>query len=548
MEKIKKIISVMLILILTMTPFLSMLNVKAEDSETFTITTYGENEEGINPNLVTNKANLIVNGVTNGDELSAYKIIDIFYDKNTNEMTYDFTNDFKTFLAQSTNDTYKNMKIEDYFNLTSDNEDGTTSESVITASTLNILVSQYTTYISSNDIKSNVDMTTTGSTSSAKVVAGAYLVLPTKVNTQYGIYDGQDLGSRPTATINMYGVMVANIVFDSVNGVWVLNNREIHAKRSNNHFDTMLLGFSASQYTNFINGIPEDVSLYFQQDISSYRNKKNLYTLELWGGTFKFPTNAIDKQATFTIEIPDGIDYDQEHIYTINNFGEQFTEIINGEIVVNDTIIAKINTEEKKVTIEIIKEDENFILCFDVWTNNNAAVGPSGNAIKSTLTIPENPYVDGSISEIEITNTIYTYGLELTSFNNDNTTLLKGAKYEVYSKEDLSSNSLIGEFEVGEDGTGTFAGVAEGTVYLKQTKAPTGYQLIKEVIPVKIATEDATDTDNDYYYEVSTSNQKMWFLPSTGGMGTIIYTVVGLVIIGIAGVALVKYRKKTVNM
>ena len=543
MKKVKKLISIILILILTIVPFLPILNVAAEDE--LIITTYGENEEGINPNLVTNKANLMVEGVTNGDELAAYKIIDVFYNEATNEMSYDFTSDFQAFLTQSTNESYKNMTIEDYFNLTSDY-----SSSVINASTLDILVSQYTTYIRSNAAVSGITMDVKEVDYSVEkdLEAGAYLILPTKVTTRNELEESAEEGNRFFIKRNNYGVMVANIVFDSAGGTWSLNDRLIYAKKSNNHFDTMLFNFSTKQYTDFLNGVEVgDVLLYYQSSLSSHINRKKIYTLELWD--FQMPTNAVNKQATFTIEIPEGINYDKDNIYTLNDFGYPLTKINDGKIIYEGIEIGTITLEDKKITITLTEPDKYkyALIIFDFWLNENATVGIEGNEIKASLTVAEEPYVENGTTNLEITNTIYTYGLELTSYNNDNTILLKGAKYEVYTKEDLSTDSLLGEFEVGEDGTGTFAGVAEGAVYLKQTKAPAGYQLMKETIPVKIATEDSTDTDSDYYYEVTTSNQKMWFLPSTGGAGTIIYTLIGLGIIIASSIGIIYYRKKKQN-
>ena len=52
--------------------------------------------------IVTDKATLTINKVSSSDtsKFNAYKIIDVFYNKTTNVVTYEFTSDFKTFLAQ----------------------------------------------------------------------------------------------------------------------------------------------------------------------------------------------------------------------------------------------------------------------------------------------------------------------------------------------------------------------------------------------------------------------------------------------------------------
>ena len=79
---------------------------------------------------------------------------------------------------------------------------------------------------------------------------------------------------------------------------------------------------------------------------------------------------------------------------------------------------------------------------------------------------------------------------------------------------------------------------------LKQVKSPIGYQLIKEPISVEIATEDAQPGTQEGYYQVITYNDAMWFLPSTGGIGTILYTVIGLLVIGVSIFSIIYLRKK----
>lgn len=69
--------------------------------------TLGETKGTTDPDsyIVTDKATLTINKVSSSDSFLAYKIIDVFYNTTTNVVTYEFTSDFKTFLAQS--DVYK---------------------------------------------------------------------------------------------------------------------------------------------------------------------------------------------------------------------------------------------------------------------------------------------------------------------------------------------------------------------------------------------------------------------------------------------------------
>ena len=230
----KKIIILLSIVVLIMVQLIPIVNVNAEE---LIITTYGENNQGINPNLVTNTATLTVSNVYKDDKFLAYKIIDVFYNEITNEMTYDFTSEFRFFLDQDENYD-KEFTVENYFELTSDTVNGGASSSVVTSSTLNVLVSKYEIYVWSNSIESDALFKTVGNEAGTEVVAGAYLVLPSVVNNQNNHFVERDLGksNRLEVGLNMYGVMVANVVFEEANGNWYLLQPKIVAKKSSKWF------------------------------------------------------------------------------------------------------------------------------------------------------------------------------------------------------------------------------------------------------------------------------------------------------------------------
>lgn len=116
--------------------------------------------------IVTDKATLTINKVSSSDTFfNAYKIIDVFYNKTTNVVTYEFTSDFKTFLAQSA--LYKTLTVSDYYNLTSGD---ITSGSTQTTSTLDKLVSSYATYMYSYSVN-GTSMSISGTTASANLDA-----------------------------------------------------------------------------------------------------------------------------------------------------------------------------------------------------------------------------------------------------------------------------------------------------------------------------------------------------------------------------------------
>ena len=88
-----------------------------------------------------------------------------------------------------------------------------------------------------------------------------------------------------------------------------------------------------------------------------------------------------------------------------------------------------------------------------------------------------------------------------------------------------------------ENGEASFEGLADGTYYLVETKAPAGYNQLTG--PVEVPVNGATQLTATAKVE----NQAGTILPSTGGMGTTIFYVLGFVLVVGAGVLLVTKKR-----
>lgn len=104
----------------------------------------------------------------------------------------------------------------------------------------------------------------------------------------------------------------------------------------------------------------------------------------------------------------------------------------------------------------------------------------------------------------------------------------------------------------GDAATAVFEGLKDYTdgdpntyksYWIVETKAPEGYNLLSA--PVKVDfTEELSTADTDYTVEVQIKNTTGFTLPKTGDIGTILFTVAGVGLIGAAVILLIASRKR----
>lgn len=188
-----------------------------------------------------------------------------------------------------------------------------------------------------------------------------------------------------------------------------------------------------------------------------------------------------------------------------------------------------------------------------------------------------NPGTTGTGSSHETETHQYTFGFELNK--TDGTTGLAGAVFELWDEENqpIQLVEVTGEseltyrpaklatppstYETGavtqvktpESGTIHFVGLAEGTYTLHEVSAPEGYNKVAVDPTVTIsATYEADGTleswtvNSNGQNPVEVVNNAGTILPGTGGMGTVVFTVAGVVVVA-AGAAWYLRRNKGGN-
>lgn len=239
-------------------------------------------------------------------------------------------------------------------------------------------------------------------------------------------------------------------------------------------------------------------------------------------------------------------------------------------------------------------------LSYSAKINSNAVIDGNGNTNTATI-----EYSHFTSTESKVTVKTYEFDIVKTETGDDGKNILNGAQFELYKSSDVtngavnsnakpikfvkSGNPTLGTgetnqalsaiYKVAEDQTSEIgsndtrtttldaesiriSGLANGTYYLKETKAPAGYNALTELksITISDANQPATTTAGTKYQNETHSdtdtvkgytsgglrveNGKGSVLPSTGGIGTTIFYVAGIALVICAVVVLVNRKHK----
>jgi LPXTG-motif cell wall-anchored protein len=142
----------------------------------------------------------------------------------------------------------------------------------------------------------------------------------------------------------------------------------------------------------------------------------------------------------------------------------------------------------------------------------------------------------------------YLDGAEFVLVDSDGTTeipVLYNTEGQYYYPKASEAETAVNIVSV-KNGTGVvIRGLDNQTYYLKEVTAPTGYNPLTELVELTVE-QDTTGNKQiviDEKSKVKIANNAGTVLPSTGGMGTTLFYVIGSILVIGAGVLLVVRRR-----
>lgn len=304
-----------------------------------------------------------------------------------------------------------------------------------------------------------------------------------------------------------------------------------------------------------------------------------------------YPADATAKQFQIGDKAPQGIDiqYDSITAYGVNADGEET------KLTATDDYVLTYNNGANQVTspdgsneqlsflvnfkYDRIKNYASVHIDYNGVINHEAQVGPTGNVNEAKLYYSNDPYNNNDWNHVPSTGKVFSYGLKVNKVDGATNAALTGAEftiapkpgqgqtatpievikesdgvYHVYDAKTDDATKKTATLAVGAadavKGQLTIKGLKEGTYQLTETKTPSGYNA--PIAPFEVTLKDADDSgaldgklnggDDQGYLTYTVSNVQGFQLPKTGGIGTAIFTAVGVVLVG-GGFALIARRR-----
>lgn len=430
------------------------------------------------------------------------------------------------------------------------------------------------------------------------------------VNTQYKATLASVLNIAETSKDEDFAAAVTKLGTDSSTAVQKFAN-DFTAKALTNNLSATATSNKITESKTSYDFTGLDAGYYLVYVTGGKEIQSSLVTVDATTNTVNLKTEApsITKTAdkataeigqvvkyTVTGSIPDTTGYDS-YVYKIHDEltkGLDFVNDANGTACEGNSVkvtvaftdatdastaptTATIDTDNsKKMSLDLsawvkanqTNKGKEFTVTYYAKVNKDAVVT---NNNKASLEYGNNPNDTTTTTPSEAKTN--TYPLDIKKINKNTSGLLAGAKFSLYTSAEDAKNgenaikvsgsngnyvvdpaSSTTEFESVENNLGGYNlrvnGLAEGTYYLVETKAPEGFNKLTDPIKVTITKtgdaewtvqkNDAPETDKIIDVENSTGS----LLPSTGGRGAIAFAVIAALLVFGVAVSFIRDKRK----
>ena len=346
----------------------------------------------------------------------------------------------------------------------------------------------------------------------------------------------------------VYSPSVVNLTpkYSEENG-WVLSDEQVQIKSTR------------PQINKTING----------KDVDNFSTFDNL-NFEITADIPKYIDGALSTTYTINDELSNGLTLDESSIEVYGVVGSKKTLLSLN----NEYTMEKASEFDFSVlfTYEKISQYDSIEINYTAkLSQNSSLVLGDGNKNTSTLIYSNNPYDKDSSQVQEDIVTVYTYGIDITKVDKSDTSkVLTGAQFKLFSENSnlyfvgnngvyyLSDKTVSGSvdvLEVGDNGVLCLHGLDEGTYYLDEYKAPDGYNKSQTTYTLVIKDENLDgkiDNDTEGYVKNDTNgiieltfpNGHGFQLPITGGTGTLLFIIGGIIFISVGVFLLIFIKRK----
>lgn len=216
-----------------------------------------------------------------------------------------------------------------------------------------------------------------------------------------------------------------------------------------------------------------------------------------------------------------------------------------------------------------VKAGSTITVEYDATLNKNAVIGSAGNPNQAKLEYSNNPYGDGTGKTPWDKVIAFTYQLVANKVDKDGAPV-EGAGFTLYKWSNEENKYVAVSGEIKGVTTFNFKGIDAGQYKLVESTVPDGYTKAEDLVFTVVATYDTENNDPKFgtltikdgdkvisdgkdnvftvnlaagSFKTNVVNLTGTTLPSTGGMGTTVFYVVGGGLMAVAVVLLVTKKR-----